>query len=129
MNYLKLSLMAIFVVFAPVHAAVETVFVLILTDLICGVLAARKRGELITSAGLRRTITKTIVYEVALLLAFLAETYLIHGILPITTLVSSMIGIVELKSVYENLDAISGGTLLKGIIAKLGSENDSPDDK
>ena len=129
MNYLKLSLMAVFVVFAPVHAAVETVFILILADLICGVLAARKRGEPITSAGLRRTVTKTIVYEVALLLAFLAESYLIHGLIPVTTLVSSMIGIVELKSVYENLDAISGGTLLKGVIAKLGSENDSPDDK
>ena len=126
MNPLKSILAGLLVVFMPVHAAVTTVFVLIMADLICGILAARKRKEPITSAALRRTITKILVYESALLLAFLAETYLIHGLIPVTTLVSSMIGIVELKSVYENLDTVSGGELLKSVISKLGSDNDQP---
>lgn len=126
MSWLKSLAMGLLVVFMPVHAAVTTVFVLIMADLICGILAARKRKEPITSAALRRTITKLLVYEVALLLAFLAESYLIHGLIPVTTLVSSMIGIVELKSIYENIDTVSGGELLKSVIGKLGSDNDQP---
>lgn len=126
MSYLRSALMALIVIFMPIHAAVTTVFVLIMADLVCGVLAARKRKEPITSSALRRTITKILVYESALLLAFLAETYLIHGLIPVTTLVSSMIGIVELKSIYENIDTVSGGEMLKGVIAKLGSDNDQP---
>jgi hypothetical protein len=84
--------------------------------------AAKKRGELITSAGFRRSISKLLIYELALILAFLAEHYMID-LLPITKMVSGLVAVTELKSIYENLDSIGGGDLLKSIISKLGSEN------
>lgn len=117
--------LSIVAVFAPIQAMIITTGVLIGADLIVGIWAASKQGHPITSAGIRRTVTKMFIYETALLLGFLAEHYLLSDLLPATKIVSGMIGITELKSIYENLNTISGSDLLKTAIAKLGSENDS----
>lgn len=109
-------------IFAPIQSLLMTTGIMIFIDFITGVLAAKKRGEPITSAGFRRSLTKIFVYEAALMLAFLAETYM-SDILPFVKMAAAMISIVELKSIYENLNGISGEDLLKGLIDKLGSAN------
>lgn len=118
-------LLSVFAIFAPIQSLLLTTGVMILGDLISGIWAAKKRNEPITSAGLRRTISKLFIYELAIMFAFLAEKYM-SDVLPFVKLVSGMISIVELKSIYENLNAISGTELLKGIIDKLGSANQEP---
>lgn len=119
---LGISLLA---VFAPIKAVLATALVLVLADLIVGILAARKRGEPITSAGIRRTVGKILVYETAIMLGYLAQTHLMGDIIPVVKIISGLIGAVELKSCLENLDTVSGGSLFKSLIAKLGSRNDS----
>lgn len=124
MKWINASILSIFAIFAPIKATLLTTAVLIGVDLITGVLAARKRGEKITSAGLRRTLSKVLTYEAALCLGFITETYL-SDVLPFVKLVSAVISLVELKSVYENLNTISGQDLLSTVISKIGSENDN----
>jgi len=124
-EYLKSLLIAVLAVFTPIKAVIIVTGVLVVADLITGVLAARKRGDKITSAGLGRTVTKTTVYLTAVCLGFLVEKYMIDSILPISKLVSGIIGVVELKSLMENLNSIHGSDLFKSIIEKLGSVNDS----
>jgi phage-related holin len=119
---LKFAGIALLAVFAPIRAAVVTVLLLALMDMVLGVLAARKRGELITSAGLRRTLTKILVYEVALVSAFLVEAHLTGDALPVTKIVSAYIGVAELKSFWENMDELAGGGLLKALVDRLTSE-------
>lgn len=123
MKYLEALLISTLAIFAPIEHILASVLALCFSDLITGVLAARKRGEKITSAELRRTVSKLVIYELALCLAFIAEKYLLDGFLPIVKLISSMIGVVELKSIFENLDTINGTPLLQGIIDRLGSKN------
>lgn len=106
-------------VFAPVHAAVISAFVLILADLITGVLAAHKRGELITSNGIKATVYKIFVYESAILMAFLAQTYLTGAMLPVCNLATAVVGLTEMKSILENLDSIAGGSFFKVLISKV----------
>lgn len=118
--------LGVFAVLAPVKPTLIAVGVLIVADLISGLIAAAKKKEPITSAGLRRTVTKMFVYQMAVVTGFIAETYLIGDLVPVTKIVSGMIGVVELKSVFENLNIISGQNLLKQIIEKLGSNNDKP---
>jgi len=118
--YLLVSITA---VFAPINSTIITVFILILSDLILGVYAAMKRGEEITSAGLRRTISKLFVYEMVVLTSFLGETYLLGGILPVVKLVAGVIGITEIKSILENSGDITGLNF-KTVIKRLGSKND-----
>lgn len=122
-KWFEVTLISICAVFAPIKAGLLTALVLIIADTITGVMAAHKRKEPITSAGLRRSISKLIVYELAILLGYLAEHYLMSDYLPATKIISGMVGAVELKSVLENLDALGGGGLLRTIIDKLGSDN------
>lgn len=130
-KYLKVAeafILSILAIFAPIKAMLITTGIMILADLITGVIAARRRNEEITSAGLRRSITKLVVYEAALMLAYLAEHYL-SDILPFVKMASALIAVVELKSIYENLNSASGMNLLKELIDKLGSKNDDQSPK
>ena len=111
-------------VFAPIKMVILVTGILIFADLISGIIAAKKRGEEISSAGLRRTVTKVAVYNAAIMLGFLAETYMLDGFLPISKIASSLIALVECKSLYENLDEIQGGTMFRSLVDKLGSHND-----
>lgn len=122
-SVLKTFALAVLAVFAPIKMVVISAFVLILTDLIFGIWAAHKRGEQITSAWMGRTVTKMLVYQVAILTGFLLETYLIGGSIPVSKLVAGVIGMVEFKSILENANDITGTDIFKQIISKLGSKN------
>lgn len=111
---------------APIHSVLITVCVLITADMITGMLASHKRGEKITSAEMRRTVSKFLVYQLTVISGFLVETYMIQGLLPVTKIVASVIGMVEFKSVLENTNTIVGKDILKEILAKLGSKNERP---
>jgi phage-related holin len=112
-------------VFAPIKSVILVTGLLIFADLITGILAARKKKQPITSAGLRRTVTKIFVYNAAILLGFLAETYMLEGFIPISKIASGLIAVVEMASLLENLNIINGSPVFKALIQKLGSINDS----
>lgn len=122
-KYLIPFLIACLTAIAPIHTAMIVVGLLIFGDMILGVWAAIKRGEVIRSARLRDTVTKMFVYHTALILGFLVEVHLVQGDLPIAKLTASVIGIVEMKSVFENSSVILGKPLFQEILNKLGSKN------
>lgn len=119
MKYLESLLLAMFAVFAPLKAVLLTTTVLVFADLISGLLAARKKKIPITSTGLKRTVGKIVLYEIALCLAFLAEHYLIGPMFPISKMVSAMIGLVEMKSILENMDIIAGQSVFQSVLTKI----------
>lgn len=123
-KYLESLVLVTASVFAPIKAAIIVAMALIMADLVFGLIAAKKRGEKLSSSGLRRTVTKVFVYEVAIMLGFLTETYMIGQAIPLVKLISGLIGIVELKSVLESLDELNGSSLFSSVIQKLGSKND-----
>ena len=126
MNAIKAFAIAIIAVFAPAKAMILSSMALIFVDLVTGVWASKKQNIPITSAGLRQTISKLVIYEVAILLAFLAQQYLLDNSIQAASIVSGMIGITELTSCLENLNIIGGNNLLQSIITKLGSSNQPP---
>ena len=120
-------MLSVVAVFAPIKALILTTGVIIFADLILGIWAAKKRGEKINSAGIRRTTTKIAVYHTAILLGFLIETYMLEGFIPISKIAGGLIGVVEAKSIMENLNEIHGSDIFKDLIKKLGSVNDKQD--
>lgn len=110
-------------VFAPIEGMLGTVIVLLVSDLVLGVWAARKRKDPITSSGLKRTLTKLATYEFALMIAFLAEHYLTSS-LPFCKLIGGMISMTEMLSIMENLNEITDNAVLKGVVAKLQIMNE-----
>lgn len=124
LKILKDTLLMSILVLAPVKAILTIIGILVMADLVSGILAAKKRKEKITSAGIRRTVTKFFVYETAIILGFLTEHYLTGALVPITKIISGLIGMTELKSVLENMGDIQGEPIFNLLIKKLGSDND-----
>lgn len=122
-EFLNKAMIAILAVFAPAQPVLITVGFLILSDSITGIWAAKVRGEPITSAKLRNSISKSIIYMIAVLSAFAIETTILSGIIPIMKIVAGMIAMTELISILENGNTIVGGNIFRALIAKLGSEN------
>lgn len=110
-------------IFAPAKAMIISSLVLILADLITGVLAARKAGEPITSAGLRRTVSKLLIYETVIILGFLTEQYLTGPTMPVSHIIAGYIGLTELTSCIENLNILTGTNILKMLLDKINSKN------
>ena len=127
-KFIEATILSIVAIFAPIQHLISAVAFMITADLVTGVLAARKRGEKITSSGLRRTVVKFFIYELAIMFAFISEHY-ISNVLPIVKMASAMISTVELKSVYENLNCISGNELLTILIGKLVTPSAIPSSK
>lgn len=121
--------------FAPIHTMLLSTAGLVMADLIAGLLVARKRGEVITSRGLKRTVAKMTVYQVAIVLAYITETHLTQHSIPVLNVVTSIIGITEFKSVIENLHVLSGGDVFSSIVRGIskptaeGSDDPPPTDK
>lgn len=122
-HYLESLGISLLAVFLPIKPVLITVSVLISADLIFGIWAAKKRGEKISSARLRDTIIKFIVYQSACVLGFVVEKYLLDSLLPITKITAGLIGLTEIKSLTENFQDITQKDLFKELLIKLGSPN------
>lgn len=118
------ALAVIAAILAPIKMIMMTVGFLIVADLATGIYAALKRGETISSAAMRRTISKMFVYQLSVISGFLLETYILGPSVPVSKIVAGVIGMVEFKSVLENSNSIVGDDVFKMILKKLGSDND-----
>lgn len=119
--YLKILVVAGLTYFAPTKHVIITVMALTLVDLISGLCASWKQSIPITSNNLKRTVLKVAIYQLAVLCAFVVQTELTGPDLPVMKWLTAIIGLVELKSILENLDLISGGSFFTSMTDKLQS--------
>lgn len=119
MRTLEIIGLSILAVFTPAGPILGTILALVLLDLLTGIVVSRRAGLPITSAGIKQTVLKLLVYLIAVLSAFLVGQYLTGPLVPTLNIVSGLIGVTELKSVLENLDLISGGSLMQSIIKAI----------
>jgi len=95
---------------------------LVLLDLILGIAAAIKQKQPITSSGLKQTIIKLFVYEMALILGLIVQKYLLQDSIPLINFAATLIGCTELKSAAENLEIIYGQPFLASLITVLDNK-------
>lgn len=122
-TWIQNLLLAAIAALAPIHSVLIVVGILIVVDTITGVWAAVKNGQTITSARLRDTITKMLLFQLAVITGFLLEKYLLADLLPVSKLIAGIIGVTEGTSILENINKIRGDNLFKTLIDKLGSVN------
>jgi phage-related holin len=122
-EWITKGLTVIFAVLAPIKPLIIACGALILADMVTGIIAAKTRKEKLQSAEMRRSLSKMVVYQVAIISAFVLETYMLEGLLPVTKVVGGVIGMVEFKSILENASTIAGKDLVQLVIDKLGSKN------
>lgn len=122
--WLTALLTAAMAALAPIQAVMVTVGILIFADAATGMYAAHKRGEPMSSAAMRRTVSKMLIYQGVVICGFLLEANLLDHLIPVAKIVAGAIGMVEFKSILENANGIMGMDIFKTVIAKLGSNND-----
>lgn len=125
---------ALVALFTPLVTILGSTTLLVICDLITGVLKAKKQGEEVTSHGIKKTAVKLGVYLIVIVLSSVTETYLTNGQVPVLNVVTSIIGITELKSCVENLNIITGGTIVDTIMRAISQRNPAnkfkkPEDK
>ena len=117
--------LAILAILAPIQTAILGVGFLIVADLITGIVAAYKRGEPIRSERLKNTAVKMLVYNLLLTSSFIAETYLTPWI-PFTNVALSFLAIIEVKSLGENFQSITGISFVTYLKSYLNNKLNAP---
>lgn len=125
MTWLKYVMASLVAFLAPAKMLIISVLALVLIDLITGIWAALKQGKKIESAVMRRTLSKLFIFQLAVISGFIVETYMLDNFFPVSKIIASVIGLVELTSILENSNKILGQPLFKAVLSKLGSDNDS----
>lgn len=103
--------------FSPAFPLMLAIGFFIVADFITGMIAAKKRGEILTSKKMRPTITKGIGYMIAILVAHVFQKNFLSGI-EVLKIVSGLIAFIEVKSLDENFKDITGKSLFKQFMSK-----------
>jgi phage-related holin len=120
MLILKKLFWACVLLFAPIKATLLTAALLVVADFITGIIASKRTGVPITSFRMRDTISKLIVYEMAILLGFLAQSFITQDV-PFANIANTYVAVTEMLSCLENLNKITGRDLLSAVIAKINT--------
>jgi len=127
-NYLIYLLISLTAVFTPVLPLLLTVGFLIGADFFVGLYKAYKLKQEITSRKLGHTISKMLLYQVTILSLFLFETFILDSVLPITKIGAGLIAVVELKSISESVEIMTGVSIWKRIVKVVKRGNSETKD-
>jgi len=123
----------LWVVIAPVQWFVLATFVLVVSDFITGLIAAKHaRHEKIQSSKMKRSVWKLLLYTLAILLSHLvASIYFIpKGInFDLVWIASGVISLTEFKSNLENIAVVTGLDIWNRIESYIPRLPRLPDDK
>ena len=119
-KYLFICLSWLCIYFYPTAQFLILIGFFVGADTITGVIAAKKRGDLITSKKFRAVITKYAGYGIGVLVAHVLQSQWFPDI-PAMKIISGLIAYSELISIDENIKDITGVSLFKFFIKKLKS--------
>lgn len=118
---LKILVYMVFV-FTPVAAALLWMGVFVAIDLITGLWKAVKLKEVITSKRLANTLTKVVMYFLAIITSRVMDAELLKAtFLPFTIaqLAIGFFSVTEFKSIMENISAVLGTDVWKFLRSKI----------
>lgn len=123
----KTWVLACMSIFLPIKELMLTVGFLVGADMVVGIWKALKTGQQIRSRRMSDTITKMLLYQLAIVSGFLIEKYIITDMLPIAKLIGSVIAIIEFKSIVESIESVTGQNLWTKIKEVIGRKSDDID--
>jgi hypothetical protein len=123
----KIWLLAAISIFLPIKELMLTIGFLVGADMVVGIWKALKTCQPIRSRRMSDTVTKMLLYQLAIVSGFLIEKYIIIDILPIAKLIGSVIAIIEFKSIVESIEAVTGQNLWTKIKEVIGRKSDDID--
>ena len=120
----KIWFFACLAVFLPIKELMLTIGFLVGADMIVGIWKALKLKQRIRSRRMSDTITKLLLYQIAIMSGFLIESFIISELIPITKLVATVIAVIEFKSIIESIESVTGKDLWSKIKAIVGRKSE-----
>lgn len=102
----------------PIKSFLILTIALVACDTITGIMAADKRGEKISSKGIRRTVQKIVAYFIAILLAEGMRIVFMREV-QVPYFIALIIAIAEFKSNIENIEHVSGHSIWDMLKSKM----------
>lgn len=108
---------------APIQPILLAILFLVFIDAVVGIWASVKEGKELTASKLSGSVTKIFVYIITIFVAKVTQDYLFFDVefLQISKFAAGFIGITELKSIFENLNRISGSNLFSVLLERLSA--------
>ena len=128
MNKLGIFAVSCFAILLPIQPLMIVSTIMIMLDFLTGVWKSVKKGEGFSSSKMSNTVSKTVLYQIAILSSFLMETYIFGG-LPVTKIVAGFICSVEFKSILENIGEVTGIDLWKHVAKYFVKKSDNDNGK
>ena len=116
-NWLFATATYLLTIFSPIAKLMLAIGILVLADFVTGILAAKKRGDIITSKKMRPTIMKGLGYMIAIIVGFVMQHFFIAEF-EVAKIVAGLIAFIELKSLDENFKDITGKSLFTQFLKK-----------
>lgn len=118
--------------FAPVAGIMYTIGVFILLDTFLGIIAAQKMGEKIESKKLSKVVWKMLMYQAVTISFFVMDVHIVGDLLGtlinapyvLTKTVGVALIAIEFKSIDENIEKMTGTTLLKRLYDLIAKGKD-----
>lgn len=128
-NFLGLMLTYLVSFFTPLRPWLIAIGIFVVADMITGIFAAKNKGEKIQSNKMFKTIPKFSAYGLGIIVAHVLTLLFIKDF-PAVKLVAGLIAFIEIKSLDENIKAITGVSLFSDLIKMLNPKrNDKPEEK
>lgn len=118
--------------FAPVAGIMYTIGAFILLDTFLGIMAAQKMGEKIESKKLSKVVWKMLMYQAVTISFFVMDVHIVGDLLGtlintpyvLTKTVGVALIAIEFKSIDENIEKMTGTTLLKRLYDLIAKGKD-----
>ena len=120
----KIWFLAGLAVFLPIKELMLTIGFLVAADMVVGIWKALKLKQRIRSRRMSDTITKLLLYQIAIMSGFLIESFIIAELIPITKLVATVIAVIEFKSIVESIESVTGKDIWSKIKAIVGRKSE-----
>ena len=127
-SFLVSLIISIIAALTPVIPIMCTVGFLIAADFIVGIYRAFKMKENISSRKMGNTVSKMLLYQITILSIFFFETYILDGVLPVTKIAAGLIATIEIKSIDESIETMTGVGVWKKIVKILRRGNSTTKD-
>jgi hypothetical protein len=124
----KYWILGIVTIFLPIKELMITIGFLVGADMVVGIWKAIKLGIKIRSRRMSDSVTKMLLYQLAIVSGFLIETYIIEGLIPITKLIATVIAVIEFKSIIESIESVTGKDLWGKIKTLVGRKSEDLND-
>ena len=111
-DYIKGLLLSMLVIISPIKEAAFGILFLIMADLVMGVIASKKIKDPFSYNKLLSTLIKMVVYNLLLLVCFVAETFLMEYV-PWIKIGLAFLCSLEITSIGKKFETIYGISFIK----------------